>query len=120
MTVTFFEVKKRNTQGRFCDEGNIAHIKHLQQIEIDKLKLKDMPKINHILFQGPGINSLTETMILCTHYGLLIYEWVLVPETQKQKDERPVLADNKDFSLKISYKLSVLPDQPVIDCVSFK
>lgn len=40
-----------------------------------------MPKINHILFQGPGINSLTETMILCTHYGLLIYEWVLVPET---------------------------------------
>ena len=81
MTVTFFEVKKRNTQGRFSDEGNIAHIKHLQQIEIDKLKLKDMPKINHILFQGPGVNSLTETMILCTHYGLLIYEWVLVPET---------------------------------------
>ena len=31
-----------------------------------------------------------------------------------------MLEDSKDFSLKISYKLSVLPDQPVIDCISFK
>lgn len=26
-------------------------------------------------------------MILCTHYGLLIYEWTLVPEQSKKKEK---------------------------------
>ena len=26
-------------------------------------------------------------MILCTHYGLLIYEWNLISENQNKKDE---------------------------------
>ena len=66
-------------------------------------------------------------MILCTHYGLLIYEWNLISENQMKKDqtvEDEELKDSEDDQdenmLKIQYKLSVLPDQPVLDCLSFQ
>ena len=88
VTLTFFEVQKRNNQGKFVPDGNIAYLKHIQSLEIDKLKLKDKPKINHIRFQAASSaangSSKSETMILCTHYGLLIYEWTLIPEHLKK------------------------------------
>ena len=55
-------------------------------------------------------------MILCTHYGLLMYEWTLVPDVPKKKDKKEEEEESKDVEetedncLKISYKLSVLPD----------
>ena len=64
---------------------------------------------------------------MCTHYGLLIYEWNLISENQMKKDqtvEDEELKDSEDDQdenmLKIQYKLSVLPDQPVLDCLSFQ
>ena len=44
--MTFFELQKRNNQGKFTPDGKIAYIKHVQSLEIDKLKLKEKPKIN--------------------------------------------------------------------------
>ena len=118
MTLTFFELQKRNNQGKFTPDGNIAYIKHVQSLEIDKLKLKEKPRINQILFQVSSGSPKTETMILCTHYGLLMYEWTLAPDQPKKKDKSEEEEESKeaeetqaeDNCLKISYKLSVLPD----------
>ena len=128
VTLTFFEVQKRNDKGKFVPDGDIAYLKHVQSLEIDKLKLKDKPKINQIRFQAAGVSgqSKSETMILCTHYGLLIYEWNLISENQNKKDEtvdeelKDSESDADENLLKIQYKLSVLPDQPVLDCLSFQ
>ena len=128
MTLTFFELQKRNSQGKFTPDGNIAYIKHVQSLEIDKLKLKEKPRINQILFQVSTGSPKTETMILCTHYGLLVYEWTLAPDQLRKKDKNEEEEESKDAEanqaedncLKISYKLSVLPDQPVLDCISFQ
>ena len=91
-------------------------------MEIDKLKLKDKPKINQIRFQAANVTGTagaqkSETMILCTHYGLLIYEWNLMPEHMKKNDTAEEEEESKDVDddgdenvLKIQYKLSVLPD----------
>ena len=36
-------------------------------------------------------------MILCTHYGLLIYEWTLVPEHMKKKEQISEEEESKDI-----------------------
>ena len=72
-----------------------------------------------------------ETMILCTAYGLLIYECVITSlkdeqasAQEEQKGSSKVVDidrenDKPKIALNTHYKLSVLPDERVIDCLSF-
>ena len=70
-------------------------------------------------------------MILCTAYGLLIYECTIAAveekETKEEKKSGKQKAasaerdnDKPRISLNASYKLSVLPDERVLDCLSFE
>ena len=38
-------------------------------------------------------------MILCTHYGLLIYEWALIPEHMKKKEQITEEEESKDTQI---------------------
>ena len=77
-------------------------------------------------------------MILCTAYGLLIYECTIVDvvnkeaaataatgseESKTKNSKRASSAERENEKPKIAltatYKLSVLPDERVIDCLSF-
>ena len=54
-------------------------------------------------------------MILCTNYGLIVYEYFLdfvkkEKEDSKDNQEREMLSN-------VKYKISVLPDEQVLDCV---
>ena len=72
-------------------------------------------------------------MILCTAYGLLIYECHTVkteppapvnssvPEEQKDKKQKKRERDQADqpkINVTAQYKLSVLPNERVLDCLS--
>ena len=69
-------------------------------------------------------------MILCTAYGLLIYECQISPvpddevehrkEERKSRKEKRRREDQPKVSVTSQYKLSVLPDEKVLDCLSFE
>ena len=97
-------------------------------MDIDRLQNREDANISLIRFQqvAPG----QETMILCTAYGLLIYECTvnkIKPKDEGQEEskrsKRASSADRENDKPKIAltatYKLSVLPDERVIDCLSF-
>jgi hypothetical protein len=95
-------------------------------VDIDRLHNREDPIISQILFQK--ICSTHETMILSTAYGLLIYETTIVPiPPQPVKDSKEKKSSKKEsrendkpkITLNTQYKLSVLPDERVIDCLSF-
>ena len=54
-------------------------------------------------------------MILCTNYGLIVYEYFL-DFVKKEKEE---CKDNQEREMlsNVKYKISVLPDEQVLDCV---
>jgi len=56
-------------------------------------------------------------MILCTHYGLLVFDFSIssVPKFDEKKEE--ATTGEREINLVIKYKISVLPDEQVIDCV---
>eukprot|EP00354_Favella_ehrenbergii_P007064 CAMPEP_0170456128 /NCGR_PEP_ID=MMETSP0123-20130129/3868_1 /TAXON_ID=182087 /ORGANISM="Favella ehrenbergii, Strain Fehren 1" /LENGTH=70 /DNA_ID=CAMNT_0010719507 /DNA_START=206 /DNA_END=418 /DNA_ORIENTATION=+ len=70
-------------------------------------------------------------MILCTSYGLLIYECQITKispasnSKQNEDEEAKKSAEDVDdddkpkIALSANYKLSVLPDERVLDCLSF-
>ena len=75
-------------------------------------------------------------MILCTAYGLLIYECTIASvvikeaaatggeETKTKNSKKASSAERENDKPKIAltaaYKLSVLPDERVIDCLTFE
>lgn len=68
--------KRLNSLG---ESVGVAEAIHLHIVEIGRLETRQNPQINQIVFQASnlrniGVERTFETMILCTHYGLLIYE----------------------------------------------
>ena len=75
-------------------------------------------------------------MILCTAYGLLIYECTITKltpkgpaapaessspeEVKKSKRAKDIEDDKPKIAVTATYKLSVLPDERVLDCLSFE
>lgn len=53
-------------------------------------------------------------MILCTNYGLLVYDFIIEPE---KKEESKDAKAEKQLDLTIKYKISVLPTEQVVDIV---
>ena len=91
--------------------------------------------ISSILFQSVTPAGGQETMILCTAYGLLIYECTITKAEQQEESKRSKRKkdvededeekDNNDddkpkIALNATYKLSVLPDERILDCLSFE
>jgi len=69
-------------------------------------------------------------MILCTHYGLLVYDLILDLAENLKPKLKPRQSDTEESketaedsgtlvqsNLTVKYKLSVLPDESVLDCV---
>lgn len=77
VSLTFYEILRRKKVSAIGAYSTIAEVKHLQQVDIDRLQHREDPTISQILFQKIGAGQ--ETMILCTAYGLLIYECTFVP-----------------------------------------
>ena len=74
-------------------------------------------------------------MILCTAYGLLIYECMIDQIAPKENENEAEESkgtnsrrernserenDKPRIALNATYKLSVLPDERVLDCLSFE
>ena len=82
-------------------------------MQVDRLRSKEHPKISKIIFQqhtppSSESPSLVEHMVIATRYGLFVYESTFLL-TQKK--------DSQDVHLSVRYKLSVLPDEAVVDIV---
>ena len=57
-------------------------------------------------------------MILCTHYGLLVFDFTIdVASKPEEKKEESKEILEKQLDLSIKYKISVLPEESVIDIV---
>jgi len=131
--LTFYEIHRRQKVSAIGAYSTIAEVKHLKQIDIDKLQNREVPTISQILFQQVAVGQ--ETMVLCTAYGLLVYECIvtkLTPrdktadgnEEDKRESGREKAETGEDDKQKVdliaSYKISVLPDERVLDCLSFE
>lgn len=146
--LTFYEILRRQKISAIGAYSTVAEIKHLHQVDIDRLQNREDPTISRILLQKVTPTGGQETMILCTSYGLLIYECYITKiareattsskteeeskkainrlveeKASKKKDESENEAKNNDkpkIALSATYKLSVLPDERILDCLSFE
>jgi hypothetical protein len=55
-------------------------------------------------------------MILCTNYGLLVYDFT-IDQPKPDSNEESKDSTQKLFDLSAKYRISVLPEEAVIDCV---
>lgn len=77
VSLTFYDIFRRQKVSAIGAFSTIAEVKHLHQENIDRLQNREDPTISQILFQK--VSQCYETMILCTSYGLLIYECAITP-----------------------------------------
>jgi len=81
------------------------------------LKTKEKPQINHMAFMSAtdGAKNDPQLMILCTNYGLLVFDFTVDWTKEESKESKE--SSEKQLDLVIKYKISVIPEEQVIDCV---
>lgn len=95
VTVTFFQLLSVDKDGKPVPAATklaVPNFKQCHQMDIEQLKTKEKPQISQIVFMSGNVvtdgKKDPQLMILCTNYGLLVFDFALDLPKEESKEEK--------------------------------